>query len=116
MGRAALLRYAREAEEAKRRQAEQHAAQERLRATETIGQLHLSGTQLESFVFDLFSARGYRVERQGGAGDEGVDLILTQGSDRDVVQCKRWLRLIGSPVVRSPDRSDPTRADAIGWW
>jgi restriction endonuclease Mrr len=91
----------REAEAAKRWQAEQQAAKERLRVVETLGQLqHLSGAEFECFVSDLFSARGYMVKRQGGTGDEGIDLVLTQGPDRDVVQCKRWLRQIGSPVVR----------------
>ena len=36
----------------------------------------MSGPQFEAFVADLFRAMGHRARMLGGAGDQGVDVIV----------------------------------------
>ena len=91
-------------EEQKRLEAEEIARSERRMREhqETLdGLQQLSGSAFETLVARLFERDGFRVERQGGGCDEGVDLFVLMGpSEREVVQCKRWGRIIGSAVVR----------------
>ncbi len=104
--------------EAARRASEQRAAEQRARADEqrraweaqeeeerrrvsTLADLHrLTGPQFEDLIASLFRKDGYTVRRCGGSWDEGIDLVLVMGQEKDVVQCKRWKNDIGSPVVR----------------
>jgi restriction system protein len=62
----------------------------------------LSPEGFEEFVAELFESLGYRVERTGGSGDEGVDLRLSQDGLRAVVQCKyhQSRGVIGSPDLQ----------------
>ena len=63
-----------------------------------------SGPEFELAVADVLRAHGYDLERVGGSGDRGVDLV---GTDADgwkvVVQCKRYGpdNKVGSPAVQS---------------
>jgi len=103
--------------DAARRAAEQRAAEERARVDEerrtrekreqenrnatTLADLNrLTGPQFEALIASLFKKDGYTVRHCGGSGDEGIDLVLIMGQEKDVVQCKRWKNDIGSPVVR----------------
>jgi restriction system protein len=55
----------------------------------------------EDFVAELFEALGYDVERVGGTGDEGADLLLKRGGLTAVVQCKYHTRgVVGSPELQ----------------
>jgi restriction system protein len=55
----------------------------------------------EEFVAEVFEAMGYEVERVGGTGDEGADLIAQRNSMRAVVQCKYHTRgVVGSPDLQ----------------
>ena len=47
---------------------------------------------LEWFVGELLRREGWNVEETGrqNAPDGNVDLVLQKGSDRRIVQCKRW--------------------------
>ncbi|RZS57958.1 restriction endonuclease [Sphaerotilus mobilis] len=58
--------------------------------------------QFEKLVGEGFRLQGYRVAETGGGGaDGGVDLVLTQGSETTLVQCKQWRALkVGVTVVR----------------
>lgn len=58
--------------------------------------------QFEQLVGEGFRLRGYRVTELGGAGpDGGVDLALTKGSEKFLVQCKQWRAMkVGVSVVR----------------
>jgi restriction system protein len=62
----------------------------------------ISWQQFESLVGEYFRQRGFRVAESGGGGtDGGVDLVLTLGSDRYLVQCKHWRALkVGVEPVR----------------
>lgn len=47
--------------------------------------------QFEKVVAMLYSSRGCKVERRGGANpDGGIDLVVESGESRFAVQCKFW--------------------------
>ena len=48
----------------------------------------MSGAQFEVFMADLFRALGHRAVVLGGAGDQGVDVIVNRRGGRVAVQCK----------------------------
>lgn len=59
--------------------------------------------QFEKLVGESFRLKGYRVVETGGDGgaDGGVDLVLTKGTEKFVVQCKQWRALkVGVTVIR----------------
>lgn len=66
--------------------------------------LALDGRQFETVVVAFLQARGYRdVQRVGGSGDLGVDIVCRDEAGSVVaVQCKRYApdRPIGSPAIQ----------------
>jgi len=51
----------------------------------------MSWREFEILVGEGFRQRGYAVKDMGGQGpDGGIDLVLTQGKERFLVQCKQW--------------------------
>jgi restriction system protein len=55
----------------------------------------------EEFVAEMFEALGYEVERVGGTGDEGADLLARKAGLVGVVQCKYHSRgVVGSPELQ----------------
>jgi restriction system protein len=62
----------------------------------------LSWQEFEQLVGEAFRRRGFTVSETGGGGaDGGIDLVLTKGSERHLVQCKQWKALkVGVTVVR----------------
>jgi restriction system protein len=62
----------------------------------------ISWQEFEKLVGEGFRLRGYRVTETGGGGaDGGIDLALTKGSEKFLVQCKQWRALkVGVSVVR----------------
>jgi restriction system protein len=58
--------------------------------------------QFEQLVGEGFRLQGYRVLETGGGGaDGGIDLVLTKGTEKFVVQCKQWRAFkVGVTVVR----------------
>ena len=62
----------------------------------------MSWQEFELLVGEFFRRRGFTVSETGGGGaDSGVDLVIAQGNDRYVVQCKQWrARQVGVSVVR----------------
>jgi HJR/Mrr/RecB family endonuclease len=59
----------------------------------------MSGREFEHFMADLFRTAGYKVDLVGGAGDQGVDLLLKEGRKRIAVQCKKYGRPVGNTAV-----------------
>ncbi len=58
--------------------------------------------EFETFVGEAFRRKGFGVRERGGSGpDGGVDLELSAGSDRYLVQCKQWRAYkVGARTVR----------------
>lgn len=58
--------------------------------------------EFELLVGESFRQKGYKVAELGGAGpDGGVDLVLTKGSEKFLVQCKQWKAFkVGVDVLR----------------
>ena len=72
------------------------------RADLKIAQLAtLTPEGFEEFVAELFEAMGYSVERVGGTGDQGADLLVRKAGLAAVVQCKYHTRgVVGSPELQ----------------
>jgi restriction system protein len=62
----------------------------------------MSWRQFERLVAEAFRMRGYSASEVGGDGpDGGVDIVLTQGTEKFLVQCKHWrAQRVGVDVVR----------------
>lgn len=62
----------------------------------------LSWQEFEHLVGEAYRRQGYVVQETGSAaGDGGIDLLLTRGEERVLVQCKRWrTRRVGVKPVR----------------
>jgi restriction system protein len=62
----------------------------------------LTWQQFEDLIGEGFRQRGFQVTGKGGAApDGGVDLILTRGNERFLVQCKQWrAQQVGVTIVR----------------
>jgi restriction system protein len=60
----------------------------------------MSGAQFEVFMADLFRALGHRAVVLGGAGDQGVDVIVNRRGGRVAVQCKNYKRPVGNRPVQ----------------
>jgi len=60
----------------------------------------MSGQEFEQLLVQLFSARGYQVERTKVTGDQGGDLILQKLRERVVLQAKRWSGPVGNSAVQ----------------
>lgn len=58
--------------------------------------------EFEQLVGEAFRQQGYAVQERGGPGpDGGIDLALTKGGDRYLVQCKQWRAFkVGVDVLR----------------
>ena len=62
----------------------------------------MSWREFELLVGEAFRQLGYKVEELGGDGpDGGIDLALTKGNEKFLVQCKQWKAFkVGVGVVR----------------
>lgn len=62
----------------------------------------MSWQEFEMLVGQAYALQGFRVTETGGGGaDGGIDLVLTQGSELFLVQCKQWkAQKVGVAVVR----------------
>ena len=60
----------------------------------------MSGAQFEVFTADLFRALGHQAVVLGGAGDQGVDVIVNRRGERVALQCKNHKRAVGNRPVQ----------------
>lgn len=62
----------------------------------------MSWREFELLVGEGFRRRGFGVKELGGQGpDGGVDLVLSKGAERYLVQCKQWRAAkVGVAIVR----------------
>jgi restriction system protein len=60
----------------------------------------MSGAQFEAFIADLFRAMGHQAVVLGGAGDQGVDVIVNRQGVRVAVQCKNHRKPVNNKAVQ----------------
>ena len=62
----------------------------------------MSWQEFEMLVGEAFRLQGFSVVETGGGGaDGGIDLVLTKGSEKFLVQCKQWKAYkVGVEIVR----------------
>ncbi len=48
-------------------------------------------SEFEKFIAEMFAALGYETEVVGGKSDGGIDIEMTKGGRRYVVQCKKFI-------------------------
>ncbi len=66
-----------------------------------LAELHrLTEPQFQDLITSLFKKDGYTVRRCGSGGDEGIDLVLEMGQEKDVAQCKTSKNDAEAAVVR----------------
>ncbi len=89
-------RWKREADEAKKVDQDRYFAKVR----ELEDAHRLSPTDFETLVGRLFNSLGYQVATTAATGDGGVDLILTNQGETEIVQCKRYKGNVPVQTVR----------------
>jgi hypothetical protein len=60
----------------------------------------MSGVEFEHYMAGVFEVLGYGVTMLGGAGDQGVDLVLHKDRERIAVQCKNYRQPVGNKPVQ----------------
>lgn len=60
----------------------------------------MTGAEFEDFVAALFSGPGRSVEKTEASGDQGGDLVVRQGAQREVVQAKRYSGAVSNAAVQ----------------
>lgn len=76
----------------------------------------MSWREFEMLVGEALRRRGYFVEENGlGGKDGGIDLIISKGGRKELVQCKQWrTRRVSASTVREMwGLVDHHRADAV---
>jgi restriction system protein len=63
---------------------------------------NLPWQEFEHLVGEVYRRQGYIIEETGSsAGDGGIDVVLTGGQERILVQCKQWrTRRVGPQPIR----------------
>jgi len=60
----------------------------------------LSGLDFEKAVAEWFERKGYSTNSTKASGDGGIDLFISRGSQKSIVQCKNWKGKVGPGPVR----------------
>ena len=62
----------------------------------------ISWQEFELLVGEAFRLQGFSVKENGGGGaDGGIDLVVTKGGEKFLIQCKQWKAYkVGVEVVR----------------
>jgi restriction system protein len=60
----------------------------------------MRGTEFEYFVASLLDSMGFYAGVMGGAGDQGVDIIIRKGNKDIAVQCKNYAKPVGNRPVQ----------------
>jgi hypothetical protein len=73
----------------------------RREASADLSRAHgMSGRDFESYVAGIFRESGFHVEPRGGPGDQGCDLLLSNGNERVVCQVKRSARPVSNKAIQ----------------
>lgn len=61
----------------------------------------MTGTEFEDYCAELLSSNGYKIEETTKiSGDFGADIIVSLGTDKIAVQCKRYSKPVGVRAVQ----------------
>lgn len=60
----------------------------------------MSPLDYELYCAELLRRAGWKVRHNGGAGDQGADLIAERAGSRVVIQCKRYAGPVGNAAVQ----------------
>ncbi|MFN0277504.1 MAG: restriction endonuclease [Pyrinomonadaceae bacterium] len=60
----------------------------------------LNGYEFETFLKDLFSRMGYKVEQTKLTGDQGADVVVVKFGEKTVIQAKRFQGNVGNYAVQ----------------
>ena len=60
----------------------------------------MDGAKFEHEMASLFRLAGFQAQVTKASGDGGIDIILTRGTRRIAVQCKRYQKDVGPHVIR----------------
>lgn len=60
----------------------------------------MSGVEFEELLQRMFTNLGYQVQTTKGSGDQGADLVLTEGDCRIAVQAKRYKGSVGNAAIQ----------------
>ena len=74
----------------------------------------MSGVDFERRLAILFQDRGYDVETTPATGDYGADLILNNGSERIIVQAKRYSQTVGVKAIQEVASAVPFYGGTAG--
>lgn len=61
---------------------------------------YFDGVYFEQLVMELYTHFGYNIVTTKTTGDQGVDLIMTKGSEKIAVQCKRYKNNINNKAIQ----------------
>jgi hypothetical protein len=63
--------------------------------------LDLPPGDFEEMTAELYRARGFQASKTVASGDHGVDVVVkSKDGKKMIVQCKRWRKPVGEPIVR----------------
>ncbi len=63
--------------------------------------LELPPGEFEEMAAEFYRARGFEARKTGASGDHGVDVVVKAKDGKImIVQCKRWRKPVGEPIVR----------------
>jgi len=63
--------------------------------------LDLPPGEFEEMTAELYRMRGLQAHKTGATGDHGVDVVVKSKDGKTmVVQCKRWRKPVGEPIIR----------------
>lgn len=67
----------------------------------------MTGVQFEDFLMLRYKSMGFMVKGTPTSGDFGADLLLVKGSNKIVVQAKRYSKTVGLKAVQEVNSAKP---------
>ena len=97
----AMEEASRKAEEARRKAELEEQKRQWLEKARTVAFLQqIEPKEFQLLVWSVFRGLGWKIEETPFGHDGGVDGFINRGSERLVLQCKRYRADVGEPVVR----------------
>lgn len=74
----------------------------------------ITGLEFEDVCANIFERCGFQTRKIGGAADGGRDILIWNGSDKIVVECKHQKKQTGRQVVQKLHSAVITEENAVG--